>query len=103
VVVGHPFAAEPTGRDRSGSFHAVPAVAVAAGPDGSIRWITGKWITGRHPPERLAAAWLDSAATSQLGGCLPRRSSHPSTARPQPDPFTPGVSVSGPEELAAAG
>jgi hypothetical protein len=97
AVGGHSFGAEPTDRGRRGSFHAVPAVAVAAAdPDGS-------WITGRHPRERLAAAGLDSAATSQLGACLPRRSSHPSAARPQPTLSTPGASVSGPEEPASAG
>jgi hypothetical protein len=55
AVGGHSFGAEPTDRGRRGSFHAMPAVAVAAAdPDGS-------WITGRHPRERLAAAGLDSA------------------------------------------
>jgi glycosyltransferase involved in cell wall biosynthesis len=44
----------------------LPAVAAAADPDGSIRW-----ITGRHPPERLAAAGLDPAATTTLA--LPGR------------------------------
>jgi hypothetical protein len=94
---GHSVGAEPTDRGRRGSFHAVPAVAVAAAdPDGS-------WITGRHPREQLAAAGLAAAATSQLGGCLPRRSSHPSAARPQPALSTPGASVSDPEEPASAG
>ena len=44
----------------------LPAVAAAADPGGSIRW-----ITGRHPPERLAAAGLDPSATTTLA--LPGR------------------------------
>jgi hypothetical protein len=38
-----------------------------------------------------------------LGGCLPRRSSHPSAARPQAALSTPGASVSDPDEPASAG
>jgi hypothetical protein len=96
AVGGHFFGAEPTDRGRCGSFHAVPAVAVAGDPDGS-------WITGGHAPERLATAGLDSVATSRLGGCLPRLSFHRSATRPQPAPSTPGASVWGPEELVSAG